>query len=236
MATLLSAIETNARIHLIEPTPAFWTSAELVTHMNSGIKDLWRDIVDLKAEHFLTRDNTNVSLPSGTDTLLGVPADVHKVYMIEPRDVSNTSANVGVLFQSLDYNHPRFQSARTVPNVDPSNVTFYFCITGKGGPITAPTIYVAPKSTGAMNLSFTYVPTIGTFASTDTNPIPGESDNALMAWTVAFARAKEREDRSPDPNWLAVYSTEKTHLLESLGLRQYQDLEFSDATYEEYWG
>ncbi len=56
-----------------------------------------------------------------------------------------------------------------------------------------------------------------------------------MAWTVAFARAKERDDRSPDPNWLAVYATEKSHLLESLGLRQYQEPTYVEAIYNNYW-
>ena len=71
--------------------------------------------------------------------------------------------------------------------------------------------------------------------SASNNPIPGESDNAVVAWTVAYARAKEREDRSPDPNWLAVYATEKQHLLQSLGLRQLQEPEFADAMFMSYW-
>jgi len=57
----------------------------------------------------------------------------------------------------------------------------------------------------------------------------------LIAWTVAFARAKESEDRSPDPNWLSVYATEKAHLLGSLGLRQLQEPEFAQAMFSEFW-
>ena len=58
----------------------------------------------------------------------------------------------------------------------------------------------------------------------------------MVAWTVAFARAKEREDLSPDPGWLAIYSTEKQHLLQSLGLRQYHEPSYVNAIFEEYWG
>ena len=46
-----------------------------------------------------------------------------------------------------------------------------------------------------------------------------------MAWTVAFARAKEREDRSPDPAWLAIYATEKQNILTRLTPRQTQEPE-----------
>ena len=53
-----------------------------------------------------------------------------------------------------------------------------------------------------------------------TIPLPGDPDTALMAYTVAFARAKERLDRAPDPKWLGVYNTEKTNLINSLTPRQ----------------
>lgn len=202
--------------------------------MNAGIRDQWRDIVDLKAEHYLTIDET-VTLAANTNTLSGIPSDVHKVYLIEPADVSSTGSNVGLIFKPQDYNHPEFQSARAIPNIDPQNATIYYAITGKGGPVNPPTIYVAPKVSSAVTLSFCYVPTLGSFTTSDLNPVPGESDQALIAWTVAFARAKEREDRSPDPSWLAVYATEKQHLLQSLGLRQLQEPMYVDALFQEYW-
>jgi hypothetical protein len=224
MATLLSAIETQARRHLVESTASFWSSAELVDIINKGIKDLWRDIVDLKQEHYLTVDNTNVSLAASTSTLTGVPTDVHKVYLIEPRDVSNTSTSRNLIFKPLDYNHVVFQGARTANAIDPTNAVIYYAVTGTGTPVAAPTIYVAPQ-----------VSSLADKTAADNVPIPGEADNAVIAWTVAFARAKERDDRSPDPSWLAIYATEKQHLLESLGLRQYQEAQIVDAMFEEYW-
>jgi hypothetical protein len=87
-----------------------------------------------------------------------------------------------------------------------------------------------------VSLRFVYVPTLATMTAASTVPIPGEADNALIAWTVAYARAKERDDRSPDPGWLTVYATEKQHLLQSLGLRQLQEPEYVKAMFEEYWG
>ena len=244
MATLISSIETQSRRHLLETTASFWTSAEIVDIATKGILDLWRNIVDLKAEHYLTVDNTNVSLAADTATMTGVPADVHKVYLIEPRDTSSDSSNKGLYFKPLDYNHPRFQAARASDNISPSNAVIYYAITGAGAPVSgdsvtldSTTIYVAPKVSSAVNLSFVYVPALsaGNLEAGDYVPIPGEADNALIAWTVAYARAKEREDRMPDPGWLQVYATEKAHLLQSLGMRQYQEPTYVDALFEDYW-
>lgn len=216
-------------------TSPFWSSAELIDLVNSGIRDLWRDIVDLKQEHYLTIDATNVSLAANSSTLTGVPTDVHKVYLVEPRDLSVNGSNHGLLFKPLDYNDNSFQLARSRDAIDPANDTIYYAVHQQGAPVAAPTVLVAPKVTSAVNISFCYVPTLGVLTSDSTVPIPGEADNALVAWTVAFARAKEREDRSPDPAWLAVYATEKAHLLQSLGLRQYQDPTYVNAMWSEYW-
>lgn len=235
MATLFSAIETQARRHLQETSASFWSSAELIDIVAAGVRDLWRDFVDLKAEYYFTRDNTNVSLAANTSTLTGVPADVHKVYLIEPVDTGSASSNVGLVFEPLDYNDPKFIAARSSANVDPANNIIYYAIVGQGAPVAAPTIYVAPKVTSAVPLSFVYIPTLGTFTAASTVPIPGEADNALIAWTIAYARAKEREDRAPDANWLSIYKTEKAHLLQSSGTRQQQEPEYVRALFEEYW-
>lgn len=237
MATLLSAIETQARRHLVETTASFWSSAEIIDIVNQGIKDLWRDIADLKQEHFLTNDTTNVSLAADTATITGVPADVHKVYLIEPLDTTSTSANKGLTFKPLDYNHPIFQAARSQGSVEASNEVIYYSVTGAGAPTgtSSTVIYVAPKISSAVTLRFVYVPSLAAVAAGGNSPIPGEADNALIAWTVAFARAKERDDRSPDPAWLSIYATEKQHILQSLGLRQYHEPTFVDGPFDELW-
>src|SRR3990167_6795416 len=236
MPTDISTIETLARRYLLETTASFWTSAELVDITNAGIKDLWRAVADLKQEHYLTIDATNVTLPANTSELLGVPADVHKVYLIEPRDLTTTGSHRKLIFTPLDYNHDRFAAARSVSAFDPSSGgEIYYAITQQGSPVGAPIITCAPQVNAVTNLMFAYVPTLDPLVSGGAVPIPGEADNALVAWTVAFARAKEREDRSPDPSWLAVYATEKAHLLESLGLRQLQEPKIVDGLFDDYW-
>lgn len=236
MPTKISAIETLVRQNpLIETTAKFWTSAELTSTIIAGIKDLWRDIVDLKQSHFLTIDDQNVTLPANSSTLNGVPQDVHKVYLIEPRDITESSTNVGIIFKPLDYNDTKFQGARSRSAIDPSNDLIYYDITGAGAPVGSPVIRVAPQVNSAMNVTFCYIPILPLMTTDSDIPIPGECDNALMAWCGAFARAKEREDRSPDPAWLAIYATEKQHLLQSLGLRQLQEPTFTDAVFESNW-
>src|SRR3990167_6616371 len=227
MATLISSIETQARRHINETTASFWTSAEIIDIIAKGAKDLWRDMVNLKEEYFFTRDNTNVSLAANTATITigGSVTDIHKVYLIEPRDTTPSGDNDGLVFRPLDYNHPKFQAARASDAVAPSNNVIYYHVTGVGGPFNAQTIYVAPQVTSAVNLSFVYIPVLADsdLASGDNVPLPGEVDNALIAWTVAYARAKEREDRMPDPGWLAIYATEKRNILNSLGVRTLQE-------------
>jgi len=235
MSTLVSTIETLSRLRLGETTASFWTSAELVGIITAGIRDLWRDIADLKGEHYLKVNDTDVFLVAGAYQLSGVPADVHKVYLLEARDTSSTSANVGLIFTPLEFNHETFQMARSRDAIDPSNEVIYYAVASQGAPVSAPIIYTAPATTSNVNVTFYYVPSLGDLESTSTVPIPGEADNALVAWTVAFARAKEREDRAPDPSWLSIYATEKTHLLQSLGLRQYQEPAVVDAFFQRYW-
>lgn len=241
MATQISTIESLARLRMVAATggsnpDTFWSSQEFTDIIIAGIKDLWRPIVDLKAEHFSTLNTTDVSQPANATQLQGVPADVWKIINIEPKDVSPNSATQGLIYKPLDYWHRFFRSARAQDPIDPTDSIIYYDIAGAGAPIAAPTIYVAPQVNSAIALAFMYVPTLPQMNTNSFIPIPGEADNALVSWAVAFARAKERDDRSPDPAWLEVYSTEKQNLLESLGLRQYQEPLFTDAVFEEYWG
>lgn len=233
MATLLSAIETKVRLRLEEPVAKFWSSAELIGIIDDGIRDLWREVVDLKREHFITI-STSVTIPANTATMGSVPTDVHKIVMITPSNVG-ASTNHGLLIRPADYNSDVFQNALTRSAISPQADTIYYAITGQGAPVGAPTLRVAPQSSSEVTLSFAYVPTLAAHTAASTVPIPGEADNALIAWAVAYARAKEREDRAPDPNWLAIYGTEKAHLLKSLETRQNQELEFAQAMFEGYW-
>lgn len=235
MPSTLASIEQLVRqTPLIELSPNFWSSAELIALINLGIKDLWRDTVDLKQEHYLTINDTDVSLPANSWQLQGVPNDVHKVFLIEPSDMSENGPNHSLTFEPRPFNSDKFQSARATSAMDPGSGVIYYAIHGQGGPVNAPVIRIAPQVTAAVNVSFCYVPTLATLPASGMVPIPGEADNALVAWTVAFARAKESESRAPDAAWLAIYATEKAHLLESLGLRQYQEPIYVDAMFENY--
>lgn len=239
MATLLSAIETQVRRHLDETTASFWSSAELIDIANKGIKDLWGAIIDLHAEHYLTVDTTNVSLSASATSLSGVPTDVFRVYLIEPVDTTSAGSIRSLVFAPRDYNSGDFTYARSLSTADPAQEqVIYYHVTAAGAPVGAPTILTAPKLSSALaagTIRFVYVPIIADKTSAENNPIPGESDQALISWTVAYARAKEREDRSPDPNWLAAYATEKQLIVNRLHPRQIQEPEFVEALFDDWW-
>lgn len=235
MATKIYTIERLARQRLDEPNPRFWSSDEITSIVIAGIKDLWREVVNLKQEYFLTI-NEDAELIAGDSTLTNMPSDVHKVYLIEPLDGTSSSSNVGLQFSPLDYNHPKFMAARNSDAIDPSNGLIYYAIHDAGSPVGEPTIRVAPTVTSTVPLRFVYIPSISsTLGASSAVPIPGDCDNALVAWTVAYARAKERDDRAPDANWLQIYGGEKTRLLNSLGLRQLQEREVVDPLFEDFW-
>lgn len=207
----------------------YWSDKELLDILNKGIKDLWRSIVDLEQEHFLTIDSTNVSAVASTTALSGVPNDVYKVHMLRPRTYSS---NRGLYFRPKDIKHPDWQAAEAMSAVPATDNTIWYSIINAGAPTGAPTINIAPQLNAACLLTLIYVPVLAEKEASDNNPIPGESDNALICWTVAFARAKEREEAAPDPEWISIYSTEKQNILTSLTPRQVQEPEYVEAMFE----
>lgn len=216
-----------------------WSSAELVDLFNKCKNDLWGAIIDLNQEHWLTVDTTLVSISANGTTMSGVPTDVFRVHLIEPADTTDAGTRASVLFVPRDYNSQEFIYARTLGAQDPSQPNvYYYAITSQGAPVGAPTIHIAPPPSSAFaagSLRFVYVPIQTALTAASDNPIPGESDQAMIAYCVAFARAKEREDRSPDPNWLAIYATEKQAILTRLTPRQSQEPEVVSAFWEDLW-
>lgn len=224
MSTQISSIIAQARDHLVEPTPSYWSDDELIKIATRGVQDLWGAIIDLHEDHFLEVDETNVTLAANGGELSGVPTGVFRVLLIEPRDVTDSGSARSVTFEPKAFNHRDFRAARRLSAQDPSGpVTIYYSISKAGAPVNAPTIRVGPRVTSDIELTLQYVPTVEKLMTGDVNPIPGESDNALIAWVVAWARAKERDDRSPDPTWLATYATEKKNLMVRMAPRQEQE-------------
>ena len=240
MATTLTQVETIVRRDLKEATASFWSSAELVQHMNDGIQNMWGAIIDLFEEHYVTVDETNVSLAADTAQLTGVPADTFRVHLIEPRDTTSAGTAPSTLFVPKEYNGRDFSNARAQTSQSiGSGLVIYYQVTGAGYPVGTPVVRVAPKISSALNLRFVYVPGIAVKAAGDDNPIPGQSDRAIHAYTMAFALAKEQEDKMPHPGWLQVYKTEKDSVLQRLTPRQTQELvvveDFFDSYTDAWW-
>ena len=232
LSTKLSALEVTARYFLKEASASYWSSAELIDYFNQGITNLWGMVVDLNQEHHITVDTSNVTLAVDGTQLTGVPADTFRVHIIEISDTTSANRRRDVLFVPRDYNSHEFINARSLLSQDPNNgVEIYYTLTDPGAPVSAPIVLTAPKVSTALTLRFVYVPTLPIKVAADDNPIGGGSDMALVAWVVAYALSKDREDKSPDPNWLATYSTHKESLRTRMTPRQTQEAEVVDDVF-----
>jgi hypothetical protein len=241
-ATPISSIITQVRRQLIETKKGrrFWDDDELKDIFKLGVMDLWGAILDLHQDHYFKviegDDARPVILEAGKSVLTNVPEDCFRVMLIEPNDTTVTDTTGGVVFAPRKYNHPDFITARTLGSLD-SAVTagiIYYDVTGPGAPIAAPVIRVAPKIGSNLTLRFAYYPMLEV---DDINPVPGGSDNALKAWTIAYALAKEGPQgaRTPDASWLAVYATEKQTILTRSTPRQEQEADTVDGLFDNFY-
>jgi hypothetical protein len=223
----------------------FWTEDELHQLIVNGCKDLWKAIVDLHQGHFVrvvdptTTPVGTMTYPAGISATMtnftGVPTDCFRILNIEPVDLGNTGNTVRY-FKPKQMSTRDFQAARSMTTQDSSGyLTVYYDILNAGSPVGAPTIIGAPPVSSAIPIRLMYVYTLPALLDTDNNPIPGESDNALVAWCVAYAKAKEQDtvNRTPDPGWLSIYNTEKQGLLVVLTPRQEQEEEVVEGMFED---
>ncbi len=227
---LTDIISKKVRPALRELTPRFWSDAELLDICKDGIKDLWGAVLDVHGEHYLVVDETNVSIAASGAQLTGVPERCFRVQYLEPRDTTQNGTAPGLTFVPKKYNSPEFAYARSLSSSDVSTLTrIYYAVSGEGSPVSAPTILIAPRLNSALPLRLAYNPTLEIGVN---NPIPGESDMALKAWTIAYARAKESESNTPDPGWLSVYATEKASIITRIVPRQEQEPEYVAGLFE----
>lgn len=231
--SLLYSVRANLKENTTVPGAYYWNDAELLDWLNRGAKDLWRAIVDLYEHHFLTISDAPF-IEAGANIISAIPDDVYRIVLIEPRTIGQSSVNPGLVFKPLPYQDPRFLNARACAPISPREAIVYYDQVSEGAPVGPPAIRIGPTLSSSMLLTVAYNHTIGVFDETDTNPIPGESDNALIAWATAFARGKERDDTAPDPAWLKVYASEKANLIKQIGPRQIQEAEFADGMFEGY--
>lgn len=224
-------------------TNPYWTDQELLDILILGAKDLWRAIIDLHQGHFTTifdptLEASACTYPAGssgiTTSFTNVPVDCFRILMIEPRHLADSDPSQRwTYFKPKQFQSQQFQAARATTVQDPAqSMMVYYDLINAGSPVGAPTIIGAPPVSSAIPVRLVYVNTLPTLLETDNNPIPGESDNALISWCVAWARAKERDDRSPDPAWIATYATDKQSLLTALTPRQEQEEEVVEGLFD----
>lgn len=235
-ATSIASIIVQVRRQLIETVARFWSDAELTDIFKLGVMDLWGAILDLHQDHYFeVIEDGSVYQASGASQLSGVPADCFRVMLIEPLNTVVDNSSTAVQYAPRKYNHADFIAARTVGSFEPNQAgVIYFDVTGPGAPIAAPKVRVAPTLSSNLKLRFAYYPMLEV---TDFNPVPGGSDNALKAWVLAYAMAKEQANgqRIPDAGWLAIYATEKQTILTRMTPRQEQEADVVDGLFQDRW-
>jgi hypothetical protein len=221
-ATAISTTIGQVRDFLDEIKPRFWSDDELVSIYRLGANDLWGAILDLHAEHYAVVDESNVILRANAAELSGVPEDCFRVLLVEPRTIGGSATGRQIRFTPKKFNTPAFAAARARTAGDPGAIgEVFYHVTGVGSPITAPRILTAPRLSSDLLLRVMYCQMLEIGNS---NPIPGGSDNALKAWTIAYALAKQGTG-APDADWLGIYATEKQLILTRLTPRQEQEPE-----------
>lgn len=242
-ATSIASILTQVRNQLVEPKANFWSDSELTAIMRLGALDLWGAILDLHQDHYfkVAGYGTNAEGPvlrANATEVSNIPPDCFRITLIEPRNTSSTGTGHAILFVPRKFNHPDFIIARTLDAQDPDSLPsrqLYYQITGVGSPVESPHILTAPLLNADLPLRIAYNPSIWPDGeNVESNPVPGASDNALKAWTIAYARAKETDTRTPDAGWLGVYSTEKQLILTRLTPREEQEPEVVEDLFQGY--
>lgn len=241
MATKISTVITMVRGQLREATARFWQDQDLIDIMRLGAIDLWGAILDLHQDHYFTVNDKDVYLRANATQLSGIPPDCFRITLLEPRDTTVDGTGHQVLFVPRKYNHPDFIIARTLAAADPDALPsrqIYYQITGEGSPIAPPVVRTAPMLSADLPVRICYNQTLAWEAGQSPQdgivPIPGDVDNALKAWTIAYARAWETDDKQPDPGWLGVYATEKQTALTRLTPREEQEPEVVEDLFQGY--
>lgn len=226
MPTTLGAIVSRTRTQILAPLvqsgaispDKFWEDDELLAHVVAGAKDLWRALVDLYQDHFV-RINTAVVLPAAADQLTGVPADLFRILHLTPLNASTDGSSCPIRFRKAGggLTGIDFTAAMTRPAIDAIGTggLVYYALVNAGSPVMKPEVQTAPRVTAQVACRLVYVPTLpATLTLESINPIPGESDHALMAFCAAYALGKQNPDGTltPDPTWLQVYATEKASI------------------------
>ncbi len=234
----LADLRTAVRDNLDEPTPSFWSNAQLNRFINRAKDRVWTEVRKLKEDYYLlSRSSTDGSIVifgntydcasfqisnSGTQTYQ-LPPDFAEMKLIE----CITPNYEYVRFEARDMSHPDFRSARQMTTMFTAEI-FLFDITGER------TLQLAQRSDTTLDLRLSYVPIIPDMAD-DTDLL--ETPHALYMAVEEFATAAAlKMDR--DPNSAAWEQTGNASIARALGAsgRQIQDPEFVQGYLSDWTG
>lgn len=109
MAETLATVRSSVRGHIDEPTANYWTDAELNGLIAAGERKLWRKILAMKKDYWLTTATLTVATGSSIFNPLdgsGMPADIWRIESIR----TLTSGFQNILWTPADPNSQNFLS------------------------------------------------------------------------------------------------------------------------------
>ena len=196
----LSDLRSAVRLNLDEPSPSFWSNANLTTFINRAKDRVWTDVRKVKDDYFIIR---RTSL-DGSLTILGesysasgfaiaagttdytMPHDLVELKLIQVI----TSGYEHVRFQMADLTDPGFRRAMEVTENTAPNV-FYADLVGER------TMVIAPKSDTALDLRITYVRKLADLSDdSDELEMPDPLYLAVEAYATSHAMMEDRDPNS----------------------------------------
>ena len=234
----LGDLRTAVRDNLDEPTPSFWSNAQLNRFVNRAKDRVWTEVRKLKEDYFMisrsstdgtltifgnTYDTASFQISAAGTLTYTLPPDFAEMKLIE----CVTPNYEYVRFEYRDMAHQDFRSARMVSSQFTPEIVL-FDITGER------TLQLAQKSDTALDLRINYIPIVPDMAD-DTDLL--EMPHALYMAVEEFATAAAlKMDR--DPNSAAWEQTGNASIARALGAaaRQIQDPEFVSGYLSDWTG
>lgn len=83
MALTLATVRSKVRAHIDEPSANYWTDAELNGYISDRQLDLWRKILQIRKDYFLSNFNLSLVANQFSYTVAdGIPADIWRIETI----------------------------------------------------------------------------------------------------------------------------------------------------------
>lgn len=175
MATIADLL-TSARYPLHDTDQNKWTGAELIDYINRGYRLIHSRLVQMKSD--LARSYTTATTVAGTD-YVAIPTGLQSFEFIQVDGEEDPLSQVDMMY--IETYNSRISSQRGIPTC--------FALYNSN-------IYLRPVPDIAYTLNIYYNAALTDLDSSDTTPFSGIADEALIAFIVEMALARDEHNTS----------------------------------------